>query len=369
MHTTLRLLAAELHYPEELQVHTAASGPVPSLAARYLQIDRSDGFQGIGEIRANIGYVSHLTVAGVEGAIRDLCRRLPWSAEPDEVLARLREPASAAPHVATAAIENALIEGIARERGQPVAHYLGGTGQDRIETNQCLFWSPDTIFDRLAARFLAEGFRQLKVRIAVADFATDLARLSRLRRLAGPDIAIAVDANGAWTADEAIERLRALERFDLSYVEQPTTPGDWAGFAKVQRMTSLPLMLDESLADADDIERLCAVGPPALAHLKIVKLGGPGAVVAAMRRLSDAGVGVMVGQMSEGAMATAITVHCAMALRPRHAELYGCYGLLDDATAGVSYVDGKVGLSGGPGLGVRFDAGRCRTVWSERFEH
>ena len=84
MLTTLSLRAAELHYPPDLQVHTAASGPISSLSARYLEIERSDGFIGRGEVRANISYLSHLPESAVDPAIHDLCRRLPWSAEPEE---------------------------------------------------------------------------------------------------------------------------------------------------------------------------------------------------------------------------------------------------------------------------------------------
>ena len=71
-------------------------------------------------------------------------------------------------------------------------------------------------------------------------------------------------------------------------------------------------------------------------------------------------------QMNEGAMATAIAAHCVMALKPRYAELYGCYGLLDDVTRGVTYANGAISVSKGPGLGITFDAAKCREVWTER---
>ena len=368
MRTTLRLLAANLHYPPDLQVHTAASGPVPSLSARYLEIERSDGFRGLGEVRANITYLSHLPESAVDPAIRNLCLRLPWSAEPESIVAALDPLRASTPPIAVAAVENALIEGMARRDGVPVAQALGGTWRGAVETNQCLFWGSDALFDRLAGRFLAEGFRHIKVRIAVGAVEADLRRLTRLRERAGPDVSIAVDANGAWSAQEAIERLKALEPFGLSYVEQPTAPGDWAAFRWAMASTAIPLMADEGLQGPEDVDALCALGPPALAHLKIVKLGGPTPVVRAMQRFRDAGVDAMVGQMNEGAMATAITAHCVLALQPQFAELYGCYDLLDDPTGGVSYANGCIVLPSGPGLGVTFDAQRCRLVWCERMD-
>ena len=365
LRTTLRLYAADLNYPRELQVHTAASGLIASLSARYVAIERSDGFHGAGEVRANISYLSNIPESAVDPAIIELCRRLPWSAEPEDILTATQGLNSSLPHVATAAVENALIEGMARRDVVPVAKYLGGQWCAGVDTNQCLFWGPDETFDRLTERFLKEGFRQIKVRIAIGPFEHDLARLRRLRERAGPSVSIAVDANGAWTAEEAIERLHALEPMGLSYVEQPTTAGDWPAFRKALGQTAIPLMVDEGLAKDADVDELCSIGERALAHLKIVKLGGPTQVVAAMKRFRDAGVGVMIGQMNEGGLATAITAHCVMALEPRFAELYGCYGLLDDVTPGVSYAAGQVRTPSSAGLGTQFDASRCRTVWTE----
>src|SRR3954462_5807912 len=206
MRTTVSLRAADLHYPPDLQVHTAASGPISSLSARYLEVERSDGFSGVGEVRANISYLSRLPESAVDPAIRNLCSRLPWSAEPEDILSALRPQRVSAPPIATAAVENALVEGMARRARLPGARALGGNSRARVPTNQCLFWGPDALFDRLAARFLAEGFRHLKVRIAVSTFEADLRRLSRLCERAGPDASIAVDANGAWSAEEAIEK-------------------------------------------------------------------------------------------------------------------------------------------------------------------
>lgn len=363
--TTLRLLAADLHYPEELQVHTAISGPIKTLASRYLSIERSDGFSGVGEVRANIAYLTKLPEEAVAPAIVDLCGRLPWSDPAQAILHCLPTLAPGAPPIARAAVECALLDGIARMKGIPVAELLGGAWRPAVRTNQCLFWSPDDRFERLARRYVGEGFRDLKVRIGIGSIESDVARLGRLRELFGDRIVIAVDVNGAWTADEAIEKLQMLERFHLSYVEQPTRPGDWRAFEKALATSATPLMLDESLVEEADIERLVQIGPKALAHLKIVKLGGPTAVMRAARRLAEAGVGVMIGQMNEGALATAMTAHCAMAARPEHAELYGCYGLVDDVAEGLAYVDGEVALAKAPGLGVSFDPTRCRTLWVE----
>src|SRR5215469_13163146 len=169
MLANLRLLAADLHYPAELALYTAASGHISTLSERYLQIERSDGFFGVGEIRANISYLSGVPEAAVNEAIRQVCAQLPWTGSPEDILSTLHGLSGQVP-LAWAALENALLDGMARQRGIPVAALLGGSWQPSIETNQCLFWNSDETFDRLAARYVAEGFRQLKVRVAIAGF-------------------------------------------------------------------------------------------------------------------------------------------------------------------------------------------------------
>jgi L-alanine-DL-glutamate epimerase-like enolase superfamily enzyme len=365
--TRLRLFAAPLHYTPDIRVFTAISGPVSSLSALFLSIERDDGFSGIGEVRANIEFLSHLPEAEIAPAIRRLAESLDWSLPVEAILDHL--PATAAPPIARAALESALVDGIARRDGMPVAAALGGTWQESVATNNCLFWSPDAVFDRLAERYVAEGFREIKVRIAIEGFERDLARLGHLRERFGDTIEIAVDANGVWDAETAIDRLRRLERFRLAYVEQPTTIGDWTAFEAAARRSPFPLMLDEALKAEDDIVRLCRLGPPFLAHLKIVKLGGPRQVVALARRFAESGIGVMMGQMNEGGMATALAAHCAMAIRPRHAELYGAYGLIDDPTSGLVYRGGTVVMPRRPGLGVEFDPARATLLWDINRRH
>jgi L-alanine-DL-glutamate epimerase-like enolase superfamily enzyme len=64
----------------------------------------------------------------------------------------------------------------------------------------------------------------------------------------------------------------------------------------------------------------------------------------------------MIGQMNEGAAATAAALQVCFATAPRWAELYGADGLLDDPVSGLSYQAGTVCVAGPAGLGVSFDS-------------
>jgi L-alanine-DL-glutamate epimerase-like enolase superfamily enzyme len=119
----------------------------------------------IGEVRANITYsLTPPEERGRSGRFIDSLQAIAVEmAEPEDILAATQKIQSERPHVATAAVENALVEGMARRRDISVAQWLGGRmAAPASTTNQCLFWSPDERFDRLARRFLKEGFRQIK---------------------------------------------------------------------------------------------------------------------------------------------------------------------------------------------------------------
>nr|WP_254209381.1 mandelate racemase/muconate lactonizing enzyme family protein [Burkholderia multivorans] len=208
-----------------------------------------------------------------------------------------------------------------------------------------------------AARYLERGFNELKLRVGIAEFADDLRRIDLLRSHFGTRVILSVDANGTWRPEDCESRLAALAMRGVEYVEQPLAAGDWESLRRIARASPLTLMLDESLQSAADIDMLCGfAGMPIAAHLKLVKLGGIAATMAAGRKLKTAGIALMIGQMNEGAAATAAALQVCCALAPRWAELYGADGIADDPARGVTYRDGIASVMHASGLGIEFDA-------------
>ncbi|MFE4948970.1 enolase C-terminal domain-like protein [Leifsonia sp. NPDC056665] len=87
---------------------------------------------------------------------------------------------------------------------------------------------------RLAKEAVDEGFQQIKLKVG-DRLEDDLRRLRIARETVGPDIRIAIDANQRWDRDQAIEWIRALEPFDLAWVEEPTSPDDVLAHAAIAR--------------------------------------------------------------------------------------------------------------------------------------
>lgn len=360
------LSTAALHYGAGMMLHTAASGAVPALHEVYLRVERDGALAALGSVRVNIAYLTHVPEADAVAAIRRLVERLDWRRDFGALLASLPPPGPDLPAMARALVECALEDGLARSEGRPLAARLGGAFSPAVVTCQSLFWAPDDETLRRAEAFVARGFRHLKLRLGVETFERDLARLAALRDRVGPDVTLAADANGAWSPAEAPARLAALAPYRLAYVEQPIPPGDLSALARVATASPLPVMADESAASGKDVEAIARSRAVPLAHLKIVKLGGVRAVADAARRLTEAGVGVMIGQMNEGGLGTAAAAHAAMAVAPAYCELYGADGLVDDPASGYAYRGGALRLPEGPGLGLDFDEARTAPLWEAR---
>jgi L-fuconate dehydratase len=93
---------------------------------------------------------------------------------------------------------------------------------------------PDDKLRRLAREAVDEGFEQIKLKVG-DRLEDDIRRLRIARETVGPHIRIAIDANQRWDRDQAIEWIRALEPFDLAWVEEPTSPDDVLAHAAIAR--------------------------------------------------------------------------------------------------------------------------------------
>ncbi|HEY5879937.1 MAG TPA: o-succinylbenzoate synthase, partial [Nakamurella sp.] len=145
-----------------------------------------------------------------------------------------------------------------------------------------------------AADLVAEsGCRTAKVKVADpgTDPATDLARVTAVRRALGPDGRIRVDANGAWSVAAAVDAIARLDEAagGLEYVEQPCAT--LAELADLRPRIRPLIAADESIRRADDPAAVRLTDAADVAVVKVAPLGG---VRAALRIARDAGVPAVV---------------------------------------------------------------------------
>lgn len=151
-------------------------------------------------------------------------------------------------------------------------------GEEDIPING-LVWmgDKDTMVRRMEAK-LAAGYTCIKCKIGGIDFESELEMLSLLRELA-PDpakVELRLDANGAFTPEDADRKLEALARFAPHSIEQPIRAGQWKEMARLCRTSPVPIALDEELINVPRKERaeLIETIAPAFLVLKPSLHGG-----------------------------------------------------------------------------------------------
>ena len=121
-------------------------------------------------------------------------------------------------------------------------------GKQAIEING-LIWMGDkrTMASRIDKK-LAAGFSCIKLKIGAIDFDDECELLAAIRRrYRREDIELRVDANGAFSPDNALEHLQRLSAYDLHSIEQPIRAGQWEEMARLTSESPLPIALDEEL--------------------------------------------------------------------------------------------------------------------------
>jgi O-succinylbenzoate synthase len=175
-----------------------------------------------------------------------------------------------------------------------------------------------------AAALLRDGCRTVKVKVGDPD---DVERVRAVRAAideVAPGCALRLDANGAWSADEAVARIRLLLPLGLEYVEQPCR--SVADLRAVRRAVDVPIAVDETIRQSDDALAARVADHADLAILKVGPLGG---VARALRIAENVGVPVVVSGALDSAVGLAAGVALAAALPgPARASGLGTGALL-----------------------------------------
>jgi o-succinylbenzoate synthase len=139
------------------------------------------------------------------------------------------------------------------------------------------------------------GFRTLKLKAAPDDTVAGLvARVGAARAAAGDDVALRLDANGAWDLEGATLRLRALAGFGLQYVEQPLPAADLAGMAELRTRVGVPIAADEAVASIAGARAVFEAGAADVLVVKPARVGGRAAVAEIAALAGAAGVPIVV---------------------------------------------------------------------------
>jgi L-alanine-DL-glutamate epimerase-like enolase superfamily enzyme len=242
---------------------------------------------------------------------------------------------------AKCALDIALHDLAGRALGLPV-HELLGLSADLPPTDFTIgIDAPDVVAER-ARR--ASAFPALKIKVGGPG---DLATLEAVRAVFdGP---IRVDANTAWTPDDAVAILPDLVRLGVELIEQPFPARRLDQLRWLQERSSLPIVADESCVFEEDLDGLVDV--VAGVNVKLAKCGGIGPARRMLERARELGFRTFLGCMEETSVG--IAGSAVVASLAEWVDLDGCLLLADDPFEGLRLgPDHRWQLAARPGLGL-----------------
>ncbi len=242
-----------------------------------------------------------------------------------------------------AAVDAAIHDWIGKRLNVPTCRWLGLDSAGLPLTSYTLgIDEPDAIAERVRA---AASYPIFKVKVGTPR---DEEILSLIRTLA-PDKTIRVDANTAWSVDEALDRMRSLSRYDIEFVEQPIPPGDNDGLRRLKEAGICPVVADESCVRPEDVMALagCVDG----INIKLSKCGGIRQALEMVHLARRFGMKVMLGCMIESSLGIATAAQ--LASLADWLDLDGHLLLSADPFTGIGGECGRLRVGGGPGLGAR----------------
>lgn len=206
------------------------------------------------------------------------------------------------PAPARAAFDLALHDRIGRRAGLPLWQVLDLPEPLALRTSFTLPIDAPAVMAAQAAQLA--GYPVLKLKLGSDEDEACVAAV----RAARPDATLYIDANAAWTPGDAVRHIEAMLAYDIALVEQPVAKDNIDGMGYVQRHFDLPIVADESLQTAADLEKLAAAGVRGV-NLKLMKLGGLAPAVRLAHRARELGIRLMLGCMVETSIGATAMAH------------------------------------------------------------
>jgi len=270
-----------------------------------LRVTTDDGITGYGE-GVPRAFVTGEVLSGSLSFLREvlgpaiLTRDFPTPQALRQSLEDLYQPAPAQRHPAAfCALEMALLDAASRTWNLPMIDLIGPKLRTSLEYSAVIpLMSPEQM-RQLFHLVKMNRMRFVKIKVGTDS---DLETLRLARDELGFEVDIRVDANSAWTPSEAIARLREMQPYHISAVEQPVAKADFAGLQQVSEAVQIPVIADESLCTEEDARRLIDLKACRVFNIRLSKCGGLGAATRIRQMAEEAGIlcqlGCHVGETS-----------------------------------------------------------------------
>jgi muconate cycloisomerase len=267
-----------------------------------------------------------------------------------------------------AAVDAALYDVVGKALSVPAYQLLGGRYRDRIPIAHSLGLMEIAKAVAEAREVVAEGVKTIKLKGGV-DQKRDVDLVKQIRQAIGPEVNICIDANQGYpTPKTAVKVVKAMEEFNLLYMEQPVEGID--AMAEVARRVDTPIMADESAWTVQDVLEIVQKKAADLISIYTTKPGGMFKAKKVAAVAEAAGLKCNVNGSVETGVGNAANIHLAASTA---VVTLGCVvpvstpkGKGKQGSAGIYYqddiiqepfdfADGDVIVSSKPGLGIELD--------------
>jgi len=324
-----------------------------SMPAVIVKIHTNEGIIGYGESVPD----EHVTGESVHSVIAALKYNFIPSIlgqDPRNIqhMHKLMDEALVLNGAAKAAIDIACYDILGKSSGLPVYALLGGRKEAPLMIPRVLSILEPEVLEKQAKEAVQDGYTELKMKLS-ADPNKDVLRVKAVREAVGDDVLIRVDVNQGWrTVQIAKQTMKQLEKYNVSWVEQPISQMGVSLFKKLSGYSNLPLMADESMVTEQNLRTLVEDGSVDYINIKLMKSGGiyPAHKLATQAELF--GISCQIGSMVESSIASAAGFHVAAAKENIiSTEISGPVKFKKD-TGNLTYSLPFVNLPDSPGLGI-----------------
>ncbi|MGN6418952.1 MAG: dipeptide epimerase [Pseudobacter sp.] len=188
-----------------------------------------------------------------------------------------------------------------------------------------------------------------KIKLGTPD---DIGIVTELRK--HTDATLRVDANAAWTTEEALKKIPVLAELGVEFIEQPLAKDNWEGMKQLFDASPIPLIADESCVIEHDVEK--CHGHFHGINIKLTKCSGITPALRMITKAKSLNMKVMVGSMNESTVGSSAIAHLAPLLD--YVDADGPLLLSEDIATGLDYNAGRMSVSENFGLGIQLRSGQ-----------
>jgi L-Ala-D/L-Glu epimerase len=304
---------------------------------------REGAHSGYGEATSNKYYgISIESMTTALESVRQRIESYAWGTP--EALWELVYPFLQENPFALCALDEAAHDLFAKIQGKKLYESWGLSPEHNPITDYTIGIAP---VEKMVAKMQEMPWPLYKIKMGT-DHDLDIVR--ELRR--HTDALFRVDANCAWTADQAIAYSPELKALGVEFIEQPLSAHDHAGMRRVYAESALPVLADESCIVEADVDA-CA-GLFHGVNIKLTKCGGLTPARRMIARARALGMTTMVGCMNESSVGISAIAHLLPLLD--YVDMDGTLLIANDPATGVTFDFGKVLYANENGTGAQLKA-------------